>query len=1090
MSSSIPEPTRNSSARAAATERTSRGPDGADRAAFIQARARSVPNVMPETQNRSHQDFWEQPYQADRRRRSDADAASIVDHRFSQPQAPRPQPPAARGRTHVTTRTPVSGATAQQQASSRTSYENDAPSLSTGLKRSKSASSFFGDKSLPRNERQKLWWRNALSLKMNGKELGLRLDQGNLDGLTSGQAHLLAVRLKETFDKAGKHNRKREMWQLCQFAKELERKHFGPQCENRNMDKKRERDTLQMLRYISFYGNMVVLAKQPQLRHLKSYQDSRPEHPLNPRRPYTTIQEFCNEYVNLSSTGKLFNNSAKTKVDFITWYKFSSKGTLYARTDPANRNAMALLDLIERSSGFPESGAVMKCITYYLTKSGELTDKDCGLIHHMLKNILLISNNQHRDRLFNEIIDSLYNRGHEHPQRKTLNEHLLDEENIARNQGRQLDPSMPKRANLSNIELDLTSGPDSDYYGYVPTRGRSDARGGLTHDQRRAMEERRTAVRSPNAQGRIRHLRDSPYEESDSEYEHQDQRQQRPIGTSRARPAAPRSLQGDSDGAHSDVNSQAASIGTQTRPQQTQTVDSTQPPQPLPAQPTPVTAPQALPDRAPTPQPTTPSWGHSLAGLQPDPASELARAQQTLRYLQGQLAQSQQLLAVERDVARQGYLQQQIMRIQSDINRVGAESAALQAQLTGVSGGTFVAPTQQQPQPQPQPQIPVYPYAQQIGASQLQPQPTAMPPRFPQQAGTAQLLGQQAGIPPLFPQQTGAPQQPSQPSQLAAIGPIIGDLMVPPNIQPNHCYQAIDGALRDLQQQQATASPMQLVRAVAQRYSNYLPTPPTMEQVIQKWKTGFALNDSNVNRFALGLMALQGQQPLTPADLTVLYFVGVRAASLGVLGNALFNELRSLARTARNNIAQKVQTNTQLYNQQQAAIDTSLGQFMVALGNAAEQRVATPLATQSLLGTLANLSTGKYIAHHDWDFLFFTWINSYANPALNQDVNIKHLSVMNALQIPQQDRAAFENGLTTLMWKNLGVWVWVTDIASGIAQPPAGHPQVSPAVRQALSSEISQLGALGTANAMCEAELVKLLHDNFLQQQSSASPQP
>ncbi|MGL5250933.1 MAG: hypothetical protein ACRC7P_07630, partial [Enterovibrio sp.] len=595
----------------------------------------------------------------------------------------------------------------------------------------------------------------------------------------------------------------------------------------------------------------------------------------------------------------------------------------------------------------------------------------------------------------------------------------------------------------------------------------------------RAMERRRDARTPPHTHRATR------YENSDSEFEQETlpplHRRHRPSdGATAAHASQTDSEQELSDGAVSE----AASTRTQAAPRPTTppapTVDSTQPSPVQPAQPAPVTAPQTLPDRVPTPQPTTPRWGYSLAGLQPDPAGQFARAQQTLQHLQGQLVQTQQLLAAERDATRQAYYQQQLLRIQNDISRVAAEIAALQAQLTGVSGGTFVAPPQQ---PQ-QPQIPVYPYAQQIGAGQLQPQPTAMQPLFPQQAGAAQLPAQQTGIPPLFPQQTGAPQLPPQP---AAMGPIIGDLMVPPSIQPNHCHQAIAGALNALQQQQATASPMQLVRNVALYYGNYLPTPPTMEQVIQKWKTGFALSDNNANRFALGLMALQGQQPLTPADLTVLYFVGVRASSLGTLGNALFNELRSLASTARNNITQKVQSNTQLYNQQQAAVDMDLGQFMVTLGNAAEQRAATPLATQSLLGTLANLSTGKYIANHDWNFLFFTWINSYANPALNQSVNNKHLDVMNALQIPLQDRAAFENGLTTLMWKNLGVWVWVTDIASGIAQPPAGHPPVSPAVRQMLISEISQLGDLGPANAICEAELVKLLHDNFLQQQPSAA---
>ncbi|MGL6177266.1 MAG: hypothetical protein ACRC1U_09775, partial [Vibrionaceae bacterium] len=321
----------------------------------------------------------------------------------------------------------------------------------------------------------------------------MRLDQGNLDGLTSSQAHLLAVRLKETFDKAGKHNRKREMWQLCQFAKELERKHFGPQCENRNLDKKQERSTLQMLRYISLYGNMVVLGKQSQLRHLKDYQDSKPEHPLNPRRPYTSIQEFCNQYVNLSETGKLFSEPARTRVDFMTWYKFNSKVTLYGRTEPTNRNAQALLDLIARTSASAETRPVMKCIDYYLTKSGELTDNDCGLIHHMLNNILLITEAPKRDRLFNEIVDSLYNRGHEHPQRKTLKDYLLDEENIARNQGRPLAPSMPRRADLSEIELDLTSGPDSDYYGHVPREDRDAARRRPTRAQRRDMTRRHDA---------------------------------------------------------------------------------------------------------------------------------------------------------------------------------------------------------------------------------------------------------------------------------------------------------------------------------------------------------------------------------------------------------------------------------------------------------------------------------------------------------------------------------------------------------------------------------------------------------------------
>ncbi|MGL5291007.1 MAG: hypothetical protein ACRC9T_03655, partial [Vibrionaceae bacterium] len=497
------------------------------------------------------------------------------------------------------------------------------------------------------------------------------------------------------------------------------------------------------------------------------------------------------------------------------------------------------------------------------------------------------------------------------------------------------------------------------------------------------------------------------------------------------------------------------------------------PPQPMPRR---QPAPQVAPERPTTPEPTHPSWNYALTGLEPDPASDLARRQGTLQYLQGQQTQLQGLLVTDQTPAHQLYYQQQLLRVQSDINAIMADIAALQAQQA--SGGTFVAPQlpqqpqqlqpqqlqpqqppQLQPQPQQQPPLPVYPHAQQI-APHITPGAQATPLVFPQQAGAIQL----------------PPQSP------VAMGPIIGELTVPAGMLADHCQQAIASTINSLQQQQGNpaVSPLQIVRSVAQYHSNYLPTPPTFEQVIAKWKSGFQLNDNNTNRFALGLLSRHAQQPLTPAELITLYIVGVKAATLGPLGSDLFNELHSLGRVVKQNIQQKTQTNTGLYVQQQSAIDMQIAQLMVTLGTTAEQTVSMPQTPQSLLASLANLSTGMYIPNHDWDFLFFTWINSYGNPVANQSVEAKHHNVAAALQIPAQNRDAFVNGLTTLMWKNLGLWVWVTDVASGIVPPPVGHPPVSQAVRQRLTSDITQLGSLGSANAVCEAELVQFLRDQFL----------
>ncbi|MGL5336477.1 MAG: hypothetical protein ACRC9R_10110, partial [Enterovibrio sp.] len=142
-----------------------------------------------------------------------------------------------------------------------------------------------------------------------------------------------------------------------------------------------------------------------------------------------------------------------------------------------------------------------------------------------------------------------------------------------------------------------------------------------------------------------------------------------------------------------------------------------------------------------------------------------------------------------------------------------------------------------------------------------------------------------------------------------------------------------------------------------------------------------------------------------------------------------------------------------------------------------------------LLATLANLSTGMYIPGHDWDYLFATWVNSHGNPALNQSLETQLVEATRGLGVLFPDKDTFVNGLKTLMWKNLGLWLWVTNIASGRQTLPAGHPPISQAVRQRLVNDIMQLGALGPANAVCQTELLQFLHDQFLPQAASAQTQ-